>query len=1025
MKHTNLFRKFCFVASLLLMSTMVALAEFQVKGQVADPNGEPIIGASVLEKGTTVGTVTDFDGTFTLNASKQGATLVVSYVGYETVEVAAAPVVKVTLKEDTETLEELVVVGYGVQKKSNVTGSISSVKAEDMQNRTVADPASALQGKTSGVQVISSSARPGASPTIRVRGYSSNASSDPLYVVDGVRVGSIAGIDPNDIESMEILKDASSAAIYGAEAGNGVVLITTKKGKKGEGKIKYDFMISSQSVGKTPKMLNAQEYYNYMTEGGYFTADYMNATWDGKTDTDWMKETFEKGIMQRHNVSFSGANDRGSYYLSLSYLSNDGIVKGKSDTYRRLTAAVNADYLIKKWLKVGTTNQIEKYDVKSVSENNEYGSTFSATLTLDPCTPYSYTEANLPANMIDLRDNQGKILLQDKDGNYYSQPLFYSGENCHPMNMVESHISPASGFNMTGSIFADLMPVKGLTITSRFGYRLSSGYSSNVDLPYYGSLMTSKDFLSMNTQNSSTVYYQWENFATYMNNWNGHGLNAMIGMSYSKNTYNYTSGEIKSTEGDAVKKNDPGFYYLNFKTDAASQLVGGEETIGTKYSYFGRVSYDYKNRYMLQATLRADAADLSKLPMSNRWGFFPSVSAGWTISEEEFFAPAKRVVDLMKFRVGWGQNGSLSALSGYLYSADIASGNGYSFQGGSETLVYTASAKPGTMGNNDLKWETSEQFNVGLDMYMLNGRLNATVEYYLKNTRDLLVYNTKPSLSIGGATSPLNAGNVRNQGVEIDLGWRDKVGDFSYGISGNLATLKNEVTYLDPSLPRVAGQNFHNYTMTWFEMGYPVYHFYGYKCTGINPETGNPEFEDINGDGAITDDDRTDIGNGIPKLTYGLTINLAWKGIDFTAFGAGAAGNKIFNCVNRPDRPNANQQYDIWYADRWTPDHTNATMPKAGYDGNDKYVCSDAMVFNGSYFKIKQIQLGYTLPQKWTKKILMNNFRLYVSLDDFVTLTKYKGFDPEACTNSTSGMGIDKGTYPTSRKVVFGLNVEF
>jgi len=1021
MKHTNLFRKFCFVAGLLLMSTMVALAEFQVKGQVTDPNGEPIIGASVLEKGTTVGTVTDFDGNFTLAASKQGATLQVSYVGYKTAEVAATSVMKVTLQEDNEVLEELVVVGYGVQKKSNVTGSISQVKAEDMQNRTVTDPASALQGKSSGVQVVSSSARPGASPTIRVRGYSSNASSDPLYVVDGVRVGSIAGIDPNDIESMEILKDAASAAIYGAEAGNGVVMITTKRGKKGEGKIKYDFMISSQMVGKTPRMLNAQEYINYMTEGGYFVKDDMMAAWDGYTDTNWMKETFEQGLMQRHNLSFSGANDRGSYYLSLSYLNNDGIVKGSKDNYRRLTASVNADYLIKKWLKVGTTNQLEKYDVSQVSENNEYGSLFGATLTLDPCTPVSYAADKLPTKMQNLIE-QGKTILQDENGNYYAIPLFYEGENCNPYNTINNSQNESNGFNLTGSIYADFMPVKGLTITSRFGYRMSSAYSSNVDLPFYGSIQASKDYLTMSTQNSSTLYYQWENFATYMNNWNGHGLNAMIGMSYSKSTYNYTSGEIKDTAGDAVKKNDPGFYYLNYKTDNATQLVGGEQTIGAKYSYFGRVSYDYKNRYMLQFTLRADAADLSKLPASNRWGFFPSVSAGWSISEEDFFEPAKQVVDVLKFRAGWGQNGSLSALSGYKYSADIATGNGYCFADG---LVYTTSAAPGTMGNNDLRWETSEQFNLGVDTYMFGGRFNATIEYYLKNTKDLLIYNTKPSLSVGGATSPMNAGKVRNQGIEIDLGWKDRVGDFSYGISGNLATLKNEVTYLDPSIPRAAGATFHNYTMTWFEMGYPVYHFYGYKCTGIDEATGNPTFEDLDGDGAITDNDRTDIGNAIPKVTYGLTLNLAYKGLDFTVFGAGAAGNKIFNCVNRPDRQTANQQYDFWYADRWTPENTNATMPKSGYEGNDKYVCSDAMVFNGSYFKIKQIQLGYTLPQKWTKKILMNNFRLYCSLDDFFTITKYKGFDPEACSNSTSGMGIDKGTYPTSRKVVFGLNVEF
>ena len=472
-----------------------------------------------------------------------------------------------------------------------------------------------LPAKTSGVQIIQSSAAPGSSPTIRVRGYSSNSSSEPLFVVDGVRLSDISGIDPSTIASMEILKDAASAAIYGAEAGNGVVLITTKKGKPGQGKITYDFMFTDESLARIPKMLNAEQYIQYMDEGNIFTKDYMLKNWDGVTNTAWTDVAFNHGHMQKHALSFTGGNDRGNYFLSLAYLNNNGIVKGDADVYKRLTATINAEYKIKDWLKVGTTNQIEKYDVRSVSTNSEYGSLLTSILMLDPLTPDTYTAENLPYQMVNAQAN-GKQLLQDENGNYYAVSKFYAGEQYHPMIMRDNGLSKNQGFNINGSIYGDFTPLKGLTVTSRFGYRLAGTRSS----------------LDFSAGSSTSIYYQWENFANYMKQFGGHTVTAMVGMSFQKSSSDNVNGSLTANGEDALKKNDPLFYYLNYANASATKGVSGETNESTKYSYFGRLSYDFMGRYLLQASLRADAADLSKLSKKTRWGYFPAVSVGWTIS---------------------------------------------------------------------------------------------------------------------------------------------------------------------------------------------------------------------------------------------------------------------------------------------------------------------------------------------------------------------------------------------------------
>ena len=563
--RNNAVKRLAMSALFLLAGMPFLLAQNQIKvsGKVTDDLKESMIGVSVFEKGTTNGVITDLDGNYMLSV-KEGAVIVYSYIGYVTQEKKAVPgVMNVTLKEDTKTLDEVVVVGYGVQKKSSVTGAISQVKTEDMQNRTISNAPAALQGKTAGVQVIQTSAAPGSSPTVRVRGYSSNVSSNPLYVVDGVRLSDISGIDPNDIASMEVLKDAASAAIYGAEAGNGVVLITTKKGKSGQGKITYDFQFSSQSLARVPKMLSAEQYIDYMVEANTFTEDYLLQNWDGVTNTAWTDVAFENSRMQKHNIAFTNGSDRGNYYLSLTYLDDNGIVKGNADTYKRLTATINSEYEIKPWLKVGTTNQIEKYNVRSVSTNNEYGSLLTSILQLDPLTPDTYTYENLPTHMLTAL-NSGKHLLQDDNGNYYAVSKFFAGEQYHPMIMRDNNIGKNSGFNVNGSVYADFKPFKGFTFTSRFGYRLSGTRSSTTDLPFYGNATQSRDYVGQSNTSSTTIYYQWENFANYMKTFGQHTVTAMVGMSYQESTYDYVNGSLSPNEEDALKKNDPLFYYLNY-----------------------------------------------------------------------------------------------------------------------------------------------------------------------------------------------------------------------------------------------------------------------------------------------------------------------------------------------------------------------------------------------------------------------------------------------------------------------------
>ena len=994
----------------------------RITGTIADSKGEPLIGANVLVKGTTIGTVTDLDGKFTIEAPAN-ATLVFSYIGYLSQELRAtsAPM-KITLKDDSQALEEVVVVGYGVQKKSVVTGAISSVKSEDMMNSTNTRPEQALQGKTSGVQVVSSSGAPGSSVKIRIRGYSSNGNSDPLYIVDGLRTTDISGLEPTNIESMEVLKDGASAAIYGAEGGNGVVLITTKNGSAGKSTVSYDFQYTIQSLGHTPKVMNAKQYMGYMQESGA-----LSTITDPGYDTDWIKESFESAPMQKHNVSISGGNEKTTYLMSLTYLDQQGIVKGDADNYKRYSGMFNGSQKVNNWFKAGSSIQLNRYVRHSFNENDEYRGVLANSILMDPLTPVVYTSASQIPTSVQNGINAGKKYLMDDNGNYYGVSQFVNGETINPFVQMKQAQTTTTNTSFMGNVYADITPFKGFTFTSKLGVNY---FQNNVHVykpQYYYSGEMLNNLASVSEADGTNAYWQWENYATYNKQFGKHNLTLMAGTAASRNDY-----KTVTASGYPLIKDQESYADLAYISTQANSKVGGTTLTTTKMSYYGRVNYDYNGTYMLEATLRRDAAGLSILPKSQRWGTFPAVSAGWMISNEEFF-PKNTPISSLKLRGSWGENGSLSNLSNYSYAATIQSSgsmlnylawsmvnSSYGYPQADGTIAQASF--PTVLGNYNLTWETSRQLDLGFDLRLFNSRLAVTADYFRKKTVDLITTNTPP-IEAGNSASPINGGDVLNKGVDLELSWRDHIGGLQYSISANGSFLKNEVTYLDPSIARISGATVNNqWTATAFEKGYPVWYMRGYKTNGIDPTTGDIKIVDVNGDGSITTSDYTQIGSAIPDFTYGATLNLEYKNFDFTCFIQGEVGNDVLMGMLRTDRATTNK-LSLFYTDRWTKDNTNAKRPAANV--NQKYWNSDQMVFDGSFLKVKQIQLGYTLPKNLMSKLSMSKTRIYASLDDFFTFTKYPGMDPESASTVNNSIGIDRGFFPISKKVMFGLSVNF
>ena len=1006
-------------AGLLLFGATLSAQTITVKGNVTDEAGQPVIGAGIVEQGTSRGTVSDIDGNFTLNV-RAGVPLEIRCVSYKTVTVAAAQTLNIVLQTDNELLDEVVVVGYGVQRKSDITGAISKVETEALENRTVISAQDALAGKTSGIQMVGMSGAPGDAGSMRIRGYSSNYSSDPLYIVDGLKVRNLNNVDPNDIESVEVLKDAASAAIYGAEAGNGVVLVTTKRAVAGVTKVTYDFQLSASSLAHMPQIMNAQEYINYYKEKGTLSDEALKLYYDGVTDNKWYESATETGIMQRHTLSFQHASDKSSVFMSLGYLDNDGFLKGKNDGNTRYNLTLNAELKLNKWLTVGT-NTRAGYSVSTyrpVAMLDGYaGGVFTNLIELDPLTPVYYDSGNLPGYISTLLE-QGLPYPMSSDGRYFGGSQFISSTSTlNPLFSLEYTQYNSKNQMVNSNLYANISPLKGLVFTTRFGANFTNTYTHTYSRSYYINSYQKSDHPTVSTSSPERLYWQWENFANYSNKFGKHGINATLGMSFSETTSSTLSASVNK-----LSKEADNFAYINYAASDATRTVSGESLMTRKLSYFGRIGYNYADKYMVEATMRADANDLSVLSLKSRWGYFPALSAGWILSNENFFRK-NGIVSYVKFRGSWGQNGSISNLGNYVYASAIESVYTYPFDG---TKNYTIGSAPSTLGNDNLKWETTEQLDFGADLRFFHDKLSLTVDWYNKETKDLLISGSTPSLTAGNDPSPINAGNVTNKGWDIDLSWKDAIGDFRYGITGNIGFLKNKVSYLDPTINRLEGSNaIGQNTLTYFEVGYPIWYMRGYRVDHIDAATGDPVFKDLNKDGVWDAKDVEQIGSAIPDFTYGITFNAAWKNLDFVLFCSGSQGNDIFMNLNSVNDPGYNK-LELYYTDRWTSGNTNASRPRPGCDHEKEYYLSDASVFDGSYFKVKQIQLGYTVPARICGKVGIDRIRAYVSLDDFFTFTKYVGFDPETSSvNATSAVGIDSGAYPTSKKVVFGFNVTF
>ena len=1011
-----------------------------VKGTVVDAAGMPIIGVNIMEKGTTRGTITDLDGNYTLDVSPD-AELVISYIGYntKTISVKGKKELKTILAEDTKALEEVIVVGYGVQKKKLVTGATVQVKGDDLQKLNTVSPMGALQSQSPGVNITKSSGQPGGSFKVSVRGVGTVGDSTPLYIVDGVTVGSIDHLSPSDIQSIDVLKDAASAAIYGARAANGVILVTTKQGKSGKASIEYDGYVGWQNIYGDLRPLNAQEYVMIMQEAaknsGMPEFDFASQVpnWDkiqsGQwAGTNWYDEMKNKSaFMQNHSLSMRGGTDRSVYSLGLSYTSQEGSFgKPKAPEYNRYTFLMNSEHKLISGedhdiLKVGENFNFSLSEKNTIANGNMYNNDLRDAFCIHPLMP--------------IYDENGEyhyaLKWNEKQANPYAKLDYDHGNNRQ------------RSYRMSGNIFLQLEPIKGLKLKSSFGinYRSNSQRSFR---PVYD--LGPEDFLTENvtTQSmSNALKWMFENTINYdLKLKDIHTLNFLAGTSAEK------TGIGESINGTNINNmfDDLNHAYLgNCKLvdEAKTKLGGTPETPGRLLSYFGRINYNLKETYMATVVMRADGS--SKFAKGNRWGYFPSVSAGWVISNEKFMKKTSSWLDFLKLRASWGQNGNQS-IAGFQYLSNIAFNSKYFF--GTDKNNATVGAYPAILANPDVKWETSEQIDLGMDARFFGGRLNMAFDWYNKVTKDWLL--VAPILSSFGTGAPfINGGDVRNRGVELGLSWRDKKGGFEYGISGNISYNKNEVTHIANTEGIIHGPNnvvSHN-TSEFFraQEGYPIGYFWGYETAGIfqneqevqnyknaegkvimpDAQPGDLRFVDANGDGTIDDLDKGMIGDPNPDITFGFSANCSYKGFDLSIVTNGVAGNQIVRSYRAANLPTDNYTSDI--LDRWHGEGTSNTVPRvtAKASINQLYI-SDNYVENGSYWRISNITLGYDF-KKLFPSLPLNQARIYVTGQNLYTFTKYKGLDPEVGYghDASWASGIDLGSYPSPRVFMVGVSLKY
>ncbi len=1071
---------------LLCLFPMGALAQSTVKGTVVDEAGEPIIGATVQVQGAKTGAITDFEGNFSVEAASN-ATLLISYVGYvtETVSVQGRNNIQVTLREDATSLNDVVVIGYGTQKKKLVTGATVQVKGEDIAKLNTTNALEAMQSSSPGVQITQSSTQPGKGYKVYIRGIGTTGNSAPLYVIDGVAGGSLDDINPADIESIDILKDAASAAIYGARAANGVILVTTKQGKAGKIELSYNGAVGWSNAYKRPQLLNAQQYmtiideYTFNTSGakmdwaGYVPADILakvNGGWEG---TDWWGAFENKNaIQQNHSVTLTGGTDRSKFAMSYTYTDNEGIMGAdQASYYKRHTIRINSDHVLLR---------VKDFDAITIGENISIGYNRSHDLAEDGMY-WSYIHSLLQTCPLvpQYADNGDIYYYQDFDGNVKYGSGWNASLFSNPWENLDkggfNSKAESRNINTSATAFAVFQPIKGLRLRSQFNYNWGSGAYRNYGEPRssgYGNATSPVYSVSQ----SAWLNTNWsiENTLTYdLPIINGHKISAMVGQSFQSTAWSYNIGgsnKVNWGEQLATLKGWDSAWLSNIKlvnaTDAT--LTGKPNDEEYLASWFGRVTWDWNETYMATATLRYDGSSI--FTDGKRWGVFPSVSVGWVVSNESFMESTKSWMDFFKLRASWGQNGNKD-ISKYQYLATIAlSGeagdSGYKFGSDMATSVAgtpNTGAYANIVPNPDLTWETSEQLDFGFDARFLKSRLGLNFDWYKKTTKDWLISGNM--LAVDG-TNPaaINGGDVENTGVEIALTWRDRIGsDFNYNIGVNFATNKNKVTRIANDNHYINGPSGVLSQGTEYiyraEEGKPIGYFYGMSYSGIfqnqeqidayNAESlrqhpgldkatwdgaqpGDCIWDDWNGDGVITyaegaTCDRHEIGNPNPDIMLGINLGFTWKGLDFAVNGAGAFGQQIMRSYRSfSDAPY--QNYDTSIFNRWYGEGTSNSQPRISSTGhsNTNWMSTRYME-DADYFKIKTVTLGYDFKRLW-KGCPFQQLRLYVQAQNLITFTGYTGLDPEV-GNSAGGSGwasgVDLGLYPPSRTYLVGANIKF
>lgn len=1035
------------IISLLSVAGLYAQSVRGISGTVTS-EGEPLIGASVVEKGTTNGTLTDVDGKFTLSV-KENATIEVSYIGFtsKTFAVGQQTVFNVELKEEANVLNEVVAIGYGVQKKKLNTGATLQVKGDEVAKLNTTNPLQALQGQAPGVQISSTSGQPGADMKVTIRGLGTVGNSGPLYIIDGIE-GDISVLNAADIQSIDVLKDAASAAIYGAQAANGVILATTKQGSKGKGQVSFDAYYGVQNVARKAKMLNANEYMAIMNEqalnsgSALFDFDSMGTL----ANTNWINQMFKDDAKtENYSLNVNGGSEASVYALSLNYTSQEGIVGGKDvSNYERYGFRINTEHkLYKEVLKVGQHLNFNYIKNRGISVGNQYNNTLRGAFTTSPLSPV-YSDNN----------------IYDSPYNDTSNSPWYNGDgNPYGLMMTNSN-NKSDSQKLMADIYAELEPIKNLKLKSVFGINYYASEYRSFEPFYQFSVYTYNKNNTTTLQNMSKGHtLTWTNTAGYdFTLADDHAINALVGMEATRYQGTFLSG---SNWNLLSQFNDFSHAYLDNTTGQAhldsdgniveTRSVGGRpEHDYRRVSYFGRVGYNYKEKYMFNATLRADGS--SKFAKGNRWGYFPSFSAGWVITNEDFMQSIveSRTLDFLKLRLSWGQVGNQN-IDDDQYLAPINTSTGYT---SSDPAAYynfgtnktnTAGAYPSRLSNESVKWETSEQLNIGFDAYMLRNRLGINADFYTKKTKDWLV--VAPILATAGAGAPyINGGDVKNTGVELGLTWRDNIGQVNYNIGVNGSYNKNKVGNIptdDGIIHGLTGMLYDNSEEFYrAQNGYAIGYFWGYKTAGVfqseedieawkaagngilqaDVKPGDVKYVDLDKNGKIDATDKTDLGNGMPDFSFGFNIGFEYKGFDFNLNANGVMGNKIVQSYRNHTNKQAN--YTTAILNRWTGEGTSNKIPRVT-ETNINWQFSDLYLQDGDFLRISNISIGYDFAKLINLKCI-SQCRLYASVQNAFTFTKYDGMDPEI-GYGTSGWvsGIDLGYYPRPRTYLFGVNLKF